>query len=257
VINAAFMVIKGEKKMTSKMPILEGTITKRTLQFFWIADYSGSMSGSKLAILNQAIREVIPEIQDAVANHPHVQVMMRAIKFSDTASWHVGPTPVSIDNFIWDDLNPGGITSTAQAIDMLADELQIEKMNRRGLPPVCILLSDGFCTDPESEYDQAIQKLKSLPWGRKAVRLVIAIGHESEYDERELLKFVSHDEIGVLKAGNPEQLIQYIKWASVTATVGATMGKSQVGDKSSSNNVILPSPPPPVQAGEDDDLDVF
>lgn len=243
--------------MTVGIPVLEGNIAKRTLQFFWLADYSGSMSGKKIQSLNQAIKEVIPDIRDAVAAHPEVQVMMRAIKFSDTANWHVGPTPVPIEHFVWHDLQPSGLTATAQAIDMLAEELDIEKMNRRGLPPVCILLSDGFCTDPESEYNRAIQALKSLPWGKRAVRLVIAIGDEHEYDERELLKFVSHDEIGVLKARSPEQLIHYIKWASVTATVGASVGKSHVGSKSNSNNVVLPAPPPAVQTTPDDDFDVF
>ncbi|MBB6284659.1 VWA domain-containing protein [Geobacillus stearothermophilus] len=242
--------------MTFNIPTLEGNIAKRTLQFFWLADCSGSMSGAKIASLNQAIRESIPEIQAALASHPEVQVMMRAIKFSDMASWHVGPAPVSIENFVWPELRASGLTATAQAINLLCEELDIEKMNRRGLPPVCILLSDGFCTDPEEEYDRAIQRLKSLPWGKRAVRLVIAIGDEHEYDEQELLKFVSHSEIGVLKAHTAQQLVQYIKWASVTATVGASVGKSYVGSNNPSTPVALPTPPV-VQTTSDDDLDVF
>jgi uncharacterized protein YegL len=243
--------------MTVMTPVLEGNIARRTLQFFWIADCSGSMAGKKIASLNEAIRQVIPEIRDAVASHPEVQVMMRAIKFSDTASWHIGPTPVPLENFVWHDLQAGGLTATAQAINLLSEELDIEKMNRRGLPPVCILLSDGFCTDPEEEYDRAIQRLKSLPWGKRAVRLVIAIGQEHEYNEQELLKFVSHDEIGVLKAETSQQLIQYIKWASVTATIGASVGKSHVGTSGNSSNVVLPAPPPVVQTTDDGDFDVF
>jgi uncharacterized protein YegL len=243
--------------MTNAMPILEGNIAKRTLQFFWLADYSGSMRGAKMQILNQAIRDVLPEIRDAVASHPEVQVMMRAIKFSDYAEWHVGPNPVPIENFTWHDLHVQGLTATAQAIDMLSDQLDIEKMNRRGLPPVCILLSDGFSTDSEEDYNKAIQKLNSLPWGKRAIRLVIAIGEDHEYDEKELLKFVSHNEIGVLKAKTPEQLIQYIKWASVTATVGASVGKSHISSDNSQKNVVLPAAPPAVQTTPDDGFDVF
>ena len=58
--------------MTSTMPVLEGNIAKRTLHFFWLADYSGSMSGAKIQILNQAIRDVLPDIRSAVAAHPEV-----------------------------------------------------------------------------------------------------------------------------------------------------------------------------------------
>ncbi|CAH1208268.1 hypothetical protein PAECIP111891_03186 [Paenibacillus allorhizoplanae] len=225
-------------------PVLEGEIVKRTLQFFWLVDCSGSMEGQKIASLNRAIQDVIPQIQKAVSAHPEVQIMMRAIKFSNDASWHVGPNPIPLEKFVWPEVRANGVTATAQAINLLANELDIEKMNRRGYPPVCILLSDGFCTDPESEYEKAIQNLNSLPWGKRSVKLVIAIGKDREYDEEQLLKFVSHQEIGVLKADTPEKLIAYIQWASITASIGASVGKSKAGDPANDqHNVALASPP--------------
>ena len=98
-------------------------------------------------------------------------------------------------------------------------------MPRRGLPPVCILISDGFCTDPREEYDNAIVELGKIPWGIKAVRLAIAIGDETDYNEVELLKFVNQDQIGLLKAHSPEELVSYIKWASVSASVASSRGQ--------------------------------
>lgn len=236
------------------IPVLEGTIAKRALHFFWLVDASGSMDGKKISSLNQAIREVIPEIQKAVSAHPEVQVMMRTIRFADQAEWQIGPSPVPIENFSWTDIKAGGTTATAQAINLLATELDIEKMSRRGYPPVCILLSDGYCTDPESEYDKAIQALNDLPWGKRAVKLVIAIGNEREYDADQLLKFVSHKEIGVLKADSPEKLMNYIKWASVTASVGASVGKSRANSGDQDQNVVLPSPPVAVASGGNSDV---
>jgi len=214
--------------MSNAIPVPEGEVAKKPLQFFWLADYSGSMSGKKIAILNQAIREALPEVRKAVATHPEVQIMMRAIKFADDALWHVGPIPVPLEQFVWPELNTAGGTSTAQAIRLLASEFTVEKMNRRAYPPVCILVSDGYCTDPPEEYEDAIGALEKLPWGKRAVRLAIAIGEESDYDEAELLKFASHKEIGVLKAHTPQQLITYIRWASVTASVGAHWGEAKV-----------------------------
>jgi uncharacterized protein YegL len=205
------------------------------------------MSGKKIATLNQAIREALPDVRRAVAANQAVQIRMRAIKFADSASWHVGPQAMPLDQFVWPELRTAGITATAQAIRLLAAELTTEKMPRRGFPPVCILLSDGHCTDPQEAYDRAIADLVALPWGKRAVRLAIAIGDEADYDEAELLKFVSHQEIGVLKAHNPGELVNYIKWASVAATVVISQGKTRPGGLSPDDpNVLLTPPPQPV-----------
>jgi uncharacterized protein YegL len=56
--------------MASPIPVPEGTPVKRTLHFFWLTDYSGSMSGAKIAALNQAIREALPELRQVVMAHP-------------------------------------------------------------------------------------------------------------------------------------------------------------------------------------------
>jgi uncharacterized protein YegL len=243
--------------MSTGVPVPEGEIAQRALHFFWVADYSGSMGGKKIATLNQAIREALPEVRKALASHPEVSLLMRAIKFSDTASWHVGPQPVPLERFVWPELSTAGATSTAQALRLLAAELGLEKMPRHGCPPVCILISDGYCTDREGEYDAAIADLLKHPWGRKAVRLAIGVGDESNYDEDELLKFVSHPEIGVLKADTPGKLVHYIIWASVAATVGASVGKSKMGGaRPDDPNVALPAPEP-LPASDPYALDVF
>lgn len=231
--------------MTTPVPVPDDLVSgTRELHFFWIADYSGSMKGKKLATLNTAIRDVIPEIKKVIAAKPTVKGFMRAIKFSDDADWHVGPQPIPVEQFAWPELKFLGSTATAKAFRLLASELTLEKMPRRGLPPVCILMSDGMHTDEQAEYDGAIKQLLDLPWGKHAVRLVIAIGeNEGEYDEQELLKFVSHKEIGVLKAHNPAELIKHIRWASLSAVKGVTQGKSKVGDAAIDAHVLLGTPP--------------
>ena len=234
------------------IPVPEGQVAQRPLQFFWLADYSWSMDGRKIATLNQAILEALPEVRKAVSIHPEVKVEMRAIKFADQAEWHVGPNPVPVEQFAWPELKTAGLTATAQAIRLLASQLTTEKMPSRGYPPVCILISDGCCTEAEQEYNDAIAQLDQLSWGKRAVRLAIAIGDESDYDEAELLKFVNQKEIGVLKAHSPEQLVQHIRWASVTASVGATQGKNNSTSGPNTPNVVLGAAP--VVA---DDSDVF
>jgi uncharacterized protein YegL len=210
------------------------------------------MRGKKIAALNQAIREAVPEIQKAVSSYPQVEIIMRAIKFSNTAEWHVGPEPVPLEQFVWPELETSGLTSTAKALRLLAGELSLERMPRRGLPPVCILISDGFCTDPREDYDNAIMELGKIPWGIKAVRLAIAIGDESEYNETELLKFVNQDQIGLLKAHSPEELVTYIRWASVSASVASSRGRSRdAASMGETSNVSLESPPSMITSNTD------
>ena len=238
------MLKQGVSTIEDSIPVPDGQIVRKRLHFFWIADCSDSMRGKKIATLNQAIREAIPEVQKAVEAYPQVEIFMRAIRFSDDASWHVGPDPVPIADFTWPELGTSGLTATAKALRLLADELSIERMPRRGLPPVCILISDGFCTDPREEYDSAIAELGRIPWGVKAVRLAIAIGDESDYNEPELLKFVNQDRIGLLKAHSPEELVSYIKWASVSASVAASRGRSRESSVAGEiSNVSLDAPP--------------
>ncbi|MBF0401563.1 MAG: VWA domain-containing protein [Magnetococcales bacterium] len=239
--------------MHAERPVPAGEVAKRTLHFFWLADCSGSMAGTKIATLNQSIREVLPEIEEVVKDHPEVRVEMRAIRFSTTSEWHVGPQAVPLSRFAWPELRPDGATATSQAIRHLIQKLDISEMPERGLPPVCILISDGFCTDSAEEYDRVIQELDQIPWGLKAVRLAIAIGDESHYDEGELLKFVSpglRKEVGILKAHNKSDLLNHIKWASTAAVRSSS--KSYVDDSvrgETSNqivsNVVLGPPPAP------------
>lgn len=56
-----------------------GALAKRPLHFIWIADCSGSMGyDGKIQSLNNAIREALPHMQDAAAENPNAEVMLRA-----------------------------------------------------------------------------------------------------------------------------------------------------------------------------------
>jgi hypothetical protein len=104
----------------------------------------------------------------------------------------------------------------------LCSALDIEKLGRRNVPPVCILLSDGYCTDSKERYDQAIKKLDSLPWGVKAVRLSIGIGDRGDYNKEQLDQFISpylrtKGDVETLPADTPRKLVQFILTTSTEA----------------------------------------
>ena len=130
---------------------------------------------------------------------------------------------------MWRDLTVGGRTSTAQAINLLSDALEelSSGSNRRGLPPVCILMSDGYHTDGDREYAEAIGRLDGIPWGKHAVRLSIGIGQRGDYSEPALLQFANQSDVGLLEAHNPHELVHWIRWASVQVTSAVSSGKTK------------------------------
>ena len=217
-----------------------GELATRPLHFIWIADASGSMKDDgKIQSLNMAIREAIPHMQKVASENPNAQVLVRAIKFASGAQWHISqPTPV--EDFKWEDLKADGVTDMGKALTMVAEQLTIEKMGERALPPVLVLISDGQPTD---SFEKGLQKLMDDPkehWGKKAVRIAIAIGQDADHDV--LQKFIGHNEIKPLQANNPEALVNYIKWVSTAVLKSASAPASQATAATSSNAVT----PPPI-----------
>ena len=182
-----------------------GELATRPLHFIWIADCSGSMDvDGKIQSLNTAIKEAIPHMQDVADENPNAQVLVRAVRFSDGAQWHVSQ-PTDIADFKWEDLDAGGVTAMGRALTIVADQLKIPPMTDRALPPVLVLISDGQPTD---DFSGGLQALMNEPWGRKAVRVAIAIGEDA--DQEVLNKFIANPELKPLQANNPESLIKYI-----------------------------------------------
>ncbi|MCL2699496.1 MAG: tellurium resistance protein, partial [Defluviitaleaceae bacterium] len=86
-----------------------GEMASRILDFIWIADCSGSMDGEKIQTLNYAIRQTIPDMRREADNNPNASLMVRAVKFSGGASWHI-PVATPIESFDWPDLTAGSVT---------------------------------------------------------------------------------------------------------------------------------------------------
>ncbi|WP_157576669.1 vWA domain-containing protein [Pseudoalteromonas rubra] len=197
---------------------IAGPVVRRDLHFFWLVDISGSMAGTKIQSVNYAIKNVLPKVED-LQREERVNVKMRVITFGKGAHWFVGPDPVPIEEFQWVDIDANEhATATAQAIELLSSELTLEKMGGRNVPPVAVLLSDGYSTDPESQYDFSIDALNKSPWGGKAVRLSIGISNDSSsYNKEQLDQFVSpylkqaEPPMETLNAKTAESLVNYIK----------------------------------------------
>jgi uncharacterized protein YegL len=214
----------------------------RPLHFIWILDCSGSMSGEKIQVLNTAIREAIPHMRDVAEDNPNAQLLVRVLTFADGARWLVSqPTPIT--DFRWQNLDADGVTDMGKALTMVADQLKVPPMSERALRPVLALLTDG---QPSDDYRSGLDALNSIPWGKKAVRVAIAIGSDADY---EVLQQFIGPERKVLQANNPEALIKYIKWVSTAVVQNVSTPTRQAGTQTGADDPDvfddLPLPPNP------------
>jgi len=217
-----------------------GELATRPLHFIWICDCSGSMSGEKIQQLNNAIKEALPAMRKVADENPNATVLVRALHFSSGAQW-VSIDPALVEDYKWFDLDADGVTDMGKALALVADELKIPPMTDRALPPVLVLISDGQPTD---DFDAGLKKLMDQPWGKKAVRIAIAIGGDADTDV--LQKFIGNSEIKPLVAKNAETLVKQIKWVSTAVLQSASSPASQTKDSQTQGNVPVPTVPPDV-----------
>jgi uncharacterized protein YegL len=218
-----------------------GAMASRPVHFFWLLDCSGSMSvNGKIQSLNFAVREAIPEMQQAADDNPAASLLVRAISFASGAAWHIEkPTPVK--EFTWTDLSTYGGTDMGAAFRLVAEELKTSQMPGRALRPVIALVSDG---QPSDDWRAGLRALDDTPWGKRAVRVAVAIGEDA--DKSMLKEFLANPELEPLLAKNPKQLAAAIRWASTVAVDVASTPMIE-GYKS-------PATPPMSQTDGDDDV---
>jgi uncharacterized protein YegL len=193
----------------------------------------------KIQALNTAVREAIPHMRKVAEDNPNAQVLVRAVKFSNGAQWHISqPTPVA--DFAWTDLTAEGETDMGKALELVAEQLKMPPMSERALPPVLVLISDGQPTD---DFESGLRALMNEPWGKKAVRKAISIGRDA--DPEVLQRFIGNPELKPLAANSPEALVKHIKWAS-TAVLKSASSPAAGADTPAGTGVPIPTAAPAV-----------
>jgi uncharacterized protein YegL len=208
-------------------------IAARPLHFFWVVDTSGSMAyEGKIQSLNTAVRESLPEMKRIARENPNARVRVRVLEFGSEVRWVV-EEPVDVERFQWKDLSPTSTTPMGAALSALAEQLKMPPMEERALPPVIVLVSDGQPTD---DFGAGLRRLLDEPWGQRAVRVAISIGHDAD---KEALRAFTGDEHPVLEANNPEQLTEYIHWLSTVAVKSVGNGAAAVSRLAPADDVLL------------------
>ena len=244
-------VDQTEKASGSGLP--GGEISNRPLRFYWVADVSGSMAGSKIGELNFAVREALPAMVSVAEENANIAVQVRALQFGTGTKW-ITDAPVPLDQYAWRDLSITGITDMGAAMREMARELSVDNMPDRSVPPVIILLSDGQPTD---DFKGGLAELMREPWGQRAVRISIAIGESADLDV--LQQFIGHSEIKPLVANNSADLVNYIRWVSTAVLQTASAPASQSTTSTTETptamgNIADLTPPQPIDNPADTEV---
>lgn len=196
-------------------------IARRTMVLFFVVDTSGSMMGEKIGSVNDAIRETVPDLKDLSSGNPDAAIKIAAMQFDTDVNW-LYPQPIDSENFQWNDLQAGGLTSLGSALKELNQKLSKSQFLQEAagsFAPVIILLSDGGPTDA---YKDALEEIKKNNWFKHAIKIAIAIGNDA--DKNVLTDFTGNSE-SVVEVHNRAMLKAFIRFVSVTS--------SQVNSKSS------------------------
>lgn len=199
------------------------SIPRRKMTLFFVIDTSGSMIGSKIGSVNDAIENVLPMIGEISDENPDAEINVAALEFSTSTHW-LYDEPKDAKEFIWQQVEANGLTSLGEACEELN-----KKMSRNGgfmsspsgcFAPAVILLSDGGPTD---NFEAGLKSLQGNSWFKNAIKIAIAIGDDADKD---VLKQFTNSLEAVITVHNIEALKKMIRIIAITS--------SQIGSKSSS-----------------------
>lgn len=212
---------------------MNGVAAPRALHVIVLVDCSGSMRyRGKIQALNIAVREAIPHLRQLERDLGDTTVLMRVVRFSTGAEWHVKePTPIA--RFEWRDVEAGGFTDLGVALALVARALEGTDAADDAPRPVLLLITDGRPTD---DFDAGLHELVATPAGARAIRTAIAIG--DDVDHEVLQQFVSDPDAAPLRASSPEELVRQVRTASTGAmrrahsrTGGVPIPEANDGDR--------------------------
>lgn len=200
---------------------IEGVARKSMVMFFLI-DTSGSMEGRSIAAVNDAMREVLPDIQDISNNNADAKIKLAVMSFSSGTNWET-TEPQDLDSYRWKDLEAGGVTDMGAAFRELNSKLDRNAFlqDPAGVKmPVIILISDG---EPTDDFREGLKVLHQNKWYKRSIKVALGVD-DANMDVMEEFTGSCESAIYLRDKSNLKKLIRIV---SVTSS---TVGSKKAGD---------------------------
>ena len=98
------------------------SIPRRKMILFFMIDTSGSMLGSKIGSVNDAIENVLPMIGEISDENPDAEINVAVLEFSSDTRW-LYDEPKDAKEFIWQKVEADGLTYLGKACEELNKKL--------------------------------------------------------------------------------------------------------------------------------------
>ena len=170
------------------------------------------MRGPKIRTVNKVMRNTIDEIRGIGGSD--IDLKISVLSYSNGCEW-MNNVPVSVEDFVWNDLETGGWTNLGAACRELNSKLsRKEYMTTPSLSyaPVIFLLSDGGPTD---DYQKAIYELGQNKWFKYSLKVAVAIGKKANLEK---MSAFTGDSDAVVTANNSISLANLIRRVTIVSS---------------------------------------
>ena len=182
----------------------------KALPVILLLDISGSMSGSKISTLNQAVRTMLEDFKRISSSD--TQIRFGVITFESEARVHI---PLqNVENVSWSDLHASGGTNLRDA--MILVKKLIEDRNvipSRSYRPTVILVSDGW---PFDGWEDPMNAFITSGRSSKADRMSMLIGDNSA--AQVMQQFLRGSGNQLFFARDAGDISQFFHFATMTTT---------------------------------------
>jgi len=244
------------------MPKIEDGVknARKILPIIYVIDTSGSMTGTRISAVNQAMKETIEVLEEVSAKNPTAELKIGVLQFASGASWIPNEDGlVLIDDFFWNDLSAGGVTDLGAALDELHKKLSRSAFLNSEVGykvPVLIFMSDGGPTD---DYKSALRKITdNNKWFKASTKICLAIDDESDVEVLQEIAGCGDKNKGiesVIQVSDMETLKKLIKVVSVTASMIGSKSRTDAdtthdtikairGEMKGDGDVVISEPKP-------------
>lgn len=207
---------------------------RKELHVFYILDTSGSMIGTPIAELNHAMEECTEALKEVAKNNGDAKLKIAVMEFNSNCKWVTDHGPEPVEDFEWEYLEAGGLTSMGAALTELDSQLRRDKFLSSmtgAFMPVLIFMTDGIATD---DYDRPLTEIRKNKWFKHGTKIGFAISDEA--DEKMIASVVGNSE-AVIKTNNLALFKKLISFVSVRASMLAS--SSRTTDKAADGGGIV------------------
>ena len=225
-------------------------VLRKNLPIYFLVDVSGSMYGNRIAAVNEAMNQLVPELHKFADNYKLVDFTIRVITYGNgKANWKIGNRNKGVDlrSYNWIDIledEVDGGTPADKAIELVMSTMGNDYREYLGAyvgTPLIIVISDGYSNGYKT-FQQAVDEFMQTKIGPKAIR--VAIGIDTENDQRATDELAYFGQNGFKHAtDNVAEITQLISVATLKSMSTASVKTNN--DKNDTNG--------PVNVFEDED----